>query len=237
MFAKSSFVFFVSVISFVSSVPWVPEPKNERGWMEHHERLLNRTAENAHKVKVLFLGASIMEFWQTHGQVVYDKHYKPLGTFDYGIAGDRTEHLLWRMKHGEMKGIHAKVAVLEIGLNNIWKNDKPKDIAKGNEAILKLLAQTQPGIKTILVSLLPMYNTTDVNKKLDEINVELKKLADGDNVHWLYLNNYFLPKSQGGVEEDPKDLYQKDHIHPTEKGYQLWSDHMEKLVHQLLNKH
>lgn len=237
MLTKSSFVFFVSVICVASAVPWVPEPKNETGWMHHHERLLNRTAEHAAEVKVLFLGASIMEFWQTNGRAVYEKHYKPLGTFDYGIAGDRTEHLLWRMKNGEMKGIHAKVAVLEIGLNNIWKKDKPKEIAKGNEAIIKLLAQTQPGIKTILVSLLPVYNGTHVNVVLDEINVELKKLADGHNVHWLYLNEYFLPKSEGGVEKDPVDLYQPDHIHPTEKGYQLWSNHMEKLVHKLLGKH
>lgn len=51
---------------------------------------------------------------------------------NFGIGGDRTQHVLWRITEGkELEGINPKVAVMMIGTNNTG-NNTAEDIAKGS---------------------------------------------------------------------------------------------------------
>lgn len=47
------------------------------------------------------------------------RYYAPLGVANYGIAADRTEHVLWRIENGEVEGLNPRLIVLEIGTNNL----------------------------------------------------------------------------------------------------------------------
>lgn len=112
---KLSIVFFslAAAVAFAAH-PWEPEPRDSH-WMLKHERLLNMTHEHASEVKVVFLGDSITERWASNGKEVWKAHYEPKKAFNYGIGGDQTQHIIWRIQHGEFEKVSPKVIVLMIG--------------------------------------------------------------------------------------------------------------------------
>ena len=39
----------------------------------------------------------------------WDTYFAPLNSLNFGIGGDCTEHVLWRIENGELDGINPKV--------------------------------------------------------------------------------------------------------------------------------
>jgi len=54
------------------------------------------------KAELVFLGDSITAGWSGKGKDVWAKYYGSMGdkVANFGIGGDRTEHVLWRLDHG-----------------------------------------------------------------------------------------------------------------------------------------
>lgn len=77
-------------------------------------------------------------------------------SLNFGIGGDRTEHLLWRLHNGELEGLAPKAIVLLVGTNN--HGDSAKDIAEGIKAICNLIRDKQP--QAYLVVLVIMETLT-----------------------------------------------------------------------------
>ena len=108
------------VVYAFADKPWVGKPldgKRKTWWQDFHKKLLNQTAQNKSDLKVIFFGDSITEFWLKEGRDVWDKYYAPRHAYNYGINGDKVEHLIWRVEHGEFDGLDAKLVVLKIGIN------------------------------------------------------------------------------------------------------------------------
>src|SRR5687768_6223587 len=80
-----------------------------------HDMFLYRITQG--DVGLLFLGDSITDGWPRSGEWSWLK-FAPYKPANFGIGGDRTEHLLWRITNGELDGIKPKVTVLMIGTNN-----------------------------------------------------------------------------------------------------------------------
>jgi len=53
---------------------------------------------------VVFLGDSITEGWADAGRSVWKKCSAPLNAANFGIGGDRTEHVIWSLRHDELEG-------------------------------------------------------------------------------------------------------------------------------------
>src|ERR1700683_5522093 len=98
-------------------------PKLERNgqiearFLRLHQEFLRRGAQG--KIGVLFLGDSITELWNTTGRDVWARFYFNLYPANFGISGDQTQNVLWRIENGELDNINPKVVVLLIGTNNI----------------------------------------------------------------------------------------------------------------------
>ena len=99
----------------LAGVPWIAEPRPDTWWKQRHEGLLNLTHKHAADIKVVFLGDSITEGWAGNGKKIWDAHYAPRHAYNYGIGGDRTEHILWRIANGEFDHVKPKLVVLKIG--------------------------------------------------------------------------------------------------------------------------
>ena len=95
-----------------------PAPR-EAKWMQRHEGFLAETKRG--NIDLLFLGDSITDGWRSKGKAVWEKFWTPLHAANFGISGDRTQHVLWRMQNGEIAGIKPKLVVLMIGTNNTGK--------------------------------------------------------------------------------------------------------------------
>src|SRR5439155_26647758 len=110
-----------------------PDP----AWIKRHEGFVAIAKKGG--VEVLFVGDSITAGWDGKGAApTWKKYFEPLKAENFGIGGDRTEHVLWRLQNGELDGIQPKVVVLMIGTNNTGANSA-EDIADGTKAIVKMI--------------------------------------------------------------------------------------------------
>lgn len=110
------------VVPLIQAVPWEPTPRHQlSGWDHKHEVLLNRTAAHAADIQTIFLGDSITEGWLGGGHALWEAHYAKRHSYNYGIGGDHTEHVLWRIQN-EFEGVKPKLVVLMIGKgwNLLW---------------------------------------------------------------------------------------------------------------------
>src|SRR5579864_2352864 len=107
--------------------PTEPAPR-DGSWLKMHEQFLERAKMG--NIDLLFLGDSITQGWNGGGKAVWNRFYGLRNTANFGIGGDRTQHVLWRLENGEVDGIHPKLVVLMIGTNNLDSN-APDEIAAG----------------------------------------------------------------------------------------------------------
>ena len=204
----------------------VPVPRND--WIVRHEGF-NSIAKKG-GVDLLFLGDSITDGWAKAGAKIWAERYAPLKAANFGISGDRTENVLWRLKNGNLTGIKPKVVVLMIGTNNNMFNSAPQ-IAEGITAIVQEIRAQSPASKILLLSVFPRgEKPADAWRiKVADVNQIIAKLDDGAHVIFLDFGAKFLQPD--GVTS--KDLL-GDLVHPTTAGYQIWADAMQPKLTELL---
>ena len=96
----------------------VPRPKNDTTCQGRFKKF-NEQAK-AGGFEVLFLGDSITHLWEQHGKAVWEKRIAPFGAANFGIGGDTTANMIWRLDHGKLEGaLDPKIVVLMLGTNNI----------------------------------------------------------------------------------------------------------------------
>ncbi len=204
----------------------VPVPREGR-WMELHKKFLERTKQGS--VDLLFLGDSITQGW--HDNKIWQRHYGPRNAANYGIGGDQTQHVLWRIQNGEIDGISPKLIVLMIGTNNAGKNTA-EEIAAGIKAIVKHLRDKLPESKILLLGVFPRGEKPNpTREKLDQVNESISKLDDGSHIRYLNIGKSFL-QTDGSISKD----VMPDFLHLTAKGYQIWADAIEPSVWELLDE-
>jgi lysophospholipase L1-like esterase len=206
-----------------------PVPR-QGGWMKRHESFNKRVAEG--KVDLVLIGDSITQGWEGRGKKVWEKHYGKRNAVNLGIGGDRTQHVIWRLDNGNLKGIAPKAAVIMIGTNNAGSN-KSEEIADGVAAITKQLQTKLPKTQVLLLAIFPRgANKDDGRRKVNEkANAIFKKLADGKQVHYLDIGPKFLEKDGTLTREIMPDL-----LHLSEKGYTIWAESIEEKVSSMMAK-
>jgi lysophospholipase L1-like esterase len=189
-------------------------------------------AFNGKSCDIIFIGDSITENWLGPGSVVWEKDYAPRHALDFGIGGDKTQNVLWRLNNMPVRDLKPKVAVVLIGTNNTANN--PHEIADGVKAVLAKTREAFPGVKIILVSIMPNERADD---KMMQVNSLIKGCADAGAVYYLDLVSLMPPVTttnpDGTTDTNWKGLG-KDHLHPDASGYQIWADAMEPLLSKLL---
>ncbi|ULA63273.1 MAG: Putative Lipolytic enzyme, GDSL family [Nitrospira sp.] len=200
--------------------------------MSQHEQVVARVRQGA--VDLLMIGDSITQGWNDEGRRVWERYYAYRRAVNLGFNSDRTEQVLWRLEHGEIDGIHPKVAVIMIGTNNSGsRNDPPEETAAGVQAIVTLLRAKLSGIKILLLGIFPRSATAADSLRLvnSRINDRLHGFADGRHVFYLDLSQVFL-NHDGRLKRD----LMPDLLHPNEQGYQVWADRMEPQLKTLLGE-
>ena len=196
------------------------------GFRAQHEAFLKRKAE---PIGVLFIGDSITAGWNSGGKAVWTNRYAKLDAANFGISGDRTEHVLWRIANGELDGIAPKVVILMIGTNN--NGDTVPHITAGVTAIVKQIHAKLPQSKLLLLGIFPRgaLATDPKRAKMAEVNAELAKLNDGKKTFYLEIWKPFLAED-GSISKEVMG----DALHPSAKGYQIWADAMQPTLDALL---
>jgi lysophospholipase L1-like esterase len=218
----------------------------EPGWMRRHDGFVEIARKGG--IDVLFLGDSITDFWRREqtgmtggtvgGKKVWDREFAPLKAANFGISGDRTQHVLWRLENGELDGLKPKVVVLMIGTNNlgferdnVTPRNTPAQAAEGVKDIVKVLRAKLPKTKILVLAVFPRAERPDdpLRKQVKAINPIIAKLDDGKNVRFLDIGQKFL--APDGTM--PKDIM-PDFLHPGEKGYEIWAAAIKEPLGQML---
>jgi len=208
-------------------IPWEPKARGEDWWVQRHKLLVDQSATRKSDEQIVFVGDSITHFWDESGKQVWDKFYANRHAYNYGIAGDRTENIIYRLRDKEFDGLTPKVTVVMIGTNNIGWNNNVEDTVHGvNETVRELLGK-MPGTKMILLGLLPRAEPQGT--KCKQVNALIKNFNDDKSI-------FFLDMWSAWVTPDGKqraDLFLGDLLHPNQKGYEVWQQTMEPLLKKL----
>jgi lysophospholipase L1-like esterase len=202
----------------------------DKGFAAKHESFLKRGKEGP--IGVLFVGDSITAGWGS-AKDVWESHYGTHQPANFGIGGDRTQHVLWRIANGELDGITPKVVVLMIGTNNI--GDTAENITKGDVKIAAEIHAKLPQARLLLLGIFPrgadpkQAGTMGMRSKIAAVNAELAKLDDGAKTRYLDIGSKFLDEN-GVLTRD----VMPDALHPNARGYQIWAEAMQPLLDEML---
>jgi lysophospholipase L1-like esterase len=217
-------------------------PKPGPQWLQRHQEFVQIAKQGG--INVLFLGDSITDYWRTDvrgpstgGKAAWDKYFVPLHAANFGIASDRIQNVLWRVKHGELDNLSPKVVVLMIGTNNLSRdkvtgrpNNQPAEVVMGTAILVREIRARLPFAKILLLGIFPRGPKGDPYRgEIQRVNLRIAKLDDGKHVHYLDIGPKFL-QPDGTLSKD----IMSDLMHPTAKGYQIWADAIKDPVAQLL---
>jgi lysophospholipase L1-like esterase len=211
----------------------VPAPR-EGNWMKRHESFNERVKQG--NADLVFIGDSITQGWEgaapRGGKEVWDEFYGKRNAVNLGIGGDRTQHVLWRLDHGNIEGISPKLAVLMIGTNNSGSNTS-EQIADGIKAIVEKLRAKLPNTKVLILAIFPRgANKDHTMRKVNEgANEIVKKLADNKMVFYLDIGPKFLAPDGTLSREIMPDL-----LHLNATSYRTWAESIEPKVKELMGE-
>lgn len=206
--------------SAITPVPRIPKA---------HQAILAKIAQGG-AINLIMLGDSITDYWPRRGPDSW-KHLQDMGAIDEGVSGDCTEHVLWRITHGELDNIHPKALVLLIGINNLWHHveERPEWTAAGVEKIIQTIHDKLPDTKVLVLAVFPVGPKVPDRDRVAALNGLISKLDDGDKTRYLDIGKNFLD-DRGEVSL----ALMPDGVHPNAKGYQVWLDAMSPTLQELM---
>ena len=208
----------------------IPVPRT--GSITNRQSLVLQRAKDAPgNYDIEFIGDSITQGWEGRGTNVWREFYSKRKVINFGVSGDRTQHVLWRFEQGQLDGIKAKVAVVMIGTNNSNNQDNTEDdILAGVTAIVQEIRKRQPDTKVLLLGIFPRGKTFSAQRgKILEVNQALARLDDGKQVFYLDFGSQYI-ENDGSISKD----IMPDALHPNDAGYRIWANAMEPKLKELL---
>jgi len=192
----------------------IPVPRTD-GSTNRQNVVLARAKDAPGDYDLEFIGDSITQGWEI---------------INFGVGGDRTQHVLWRFENGQLDGIKARAAIVMIGTNNSNNRDNTDaEILEGVTAIVNQIRTRQPDTKIILMGIFPRGKAFNPQRgRLLEINQALAKLDDGKNIFYLDIGSQLI-EADGSIST----AMMKDALHPGEAGYKIWDAAIEPKLKEL----
>jgi len=215
-------IILLSITSFVFDGSAVtPISREQDWWVQRNDNIQEVVNAIGADAQVIFVGDSITQGWEGSGAQVWKEHLAPFGAINLGIGGDRTEHVLWRLRHGHLDGLTPKIAVVMIGTNNFGQEyaDGESEVLEGIVAVVDTLRDSVPDMHILLLDIFPrgrQFNT--MRGSILQINQALQvTYAGNENVTFLPIGQHFL-ESDGSINQ----AIMPDYLHLSEKGYKRW---------------
>jgi lysophospholipase L1-like esterase len=195
---------------------------------KRHEQFMQRIS--AGPVGLLFLGDSITDMWPYSSNTW--NRFKAYQVANFGVSGERTEDVLWRIGNGELDGIDPKAVVILIGTNNLARSEEqPEWVAAGIKAIITTVQQKLPHARILLMAIFPRgQSATDpMRARIAAVNTLITAFAEPGRVDVLDIGDR-LVDAQGGIAKE----IMPDFLHPSGKGFKIWYEAMWPTLSKLL---
>src|SRR5580700_10214496 len=127
-----------------------PVSRTDQNSLTAHAQLLEKAKKGG--IDIYFEGDSITRRWGAtdYPDLLANWKQNSFGwnAADFGWGADTIQNILWRLRNGELDGVHPKVIVLLAGTNNIGSgrgNDaKVADVTQGIKAIVDICREKAP---------------------------------------------------------------------------------------------
>jgi lysophospholipase L1-like esterase len=208
----------------LTEYPWMSIERWRTMWAE------DLAVAGAGEVELLLLGDSISEGWP---ESIWQERFPDTSVANFGIGGDRTENLLWRLQNGAADGLQPEVVVLMIGVNNfLQRDDSPQDVFTGVKAVIEETKARFAGAQLVLLGILPYGEQpgTAERARVAEANALLAVLGEDERVDYHDIGPAFL-QPDGSIAPE----IMPDALHPSERGYQIFADQLQPIVAPLLD--
>lgn len=193
-------------------------------WVARHQEILALNKPGAIRADVVLIGDSITHFWsgepkakRVAGKDSWEKWIAPHHPINLGYGWDRTENVLWRLRHGEIAGLKPKAFVVLIGTNNLSGFNPPAETAEGVAEVCREIRRQAPQAKVLLLAILPRQAKPDATRQ---------RVADTNKllqVQAAQIADAYLDLTAKLIEADGSILKEtmNDYLHPTNKGYEV----------------
>ena len=183
---------------------------NKHCWYEEHEKFMAIATRSL---------SSVLLIARYHR--VWSKYFEPLHGLNFGVSGDRTQHVLWRIENGEIP-LNLQVAFVHCRTNNL-DCDNPAEIRDGIASIVYTIQEKKPNANFIVSGLLPRDQETSSRRdKIKLVNQKLRKWCRSGRVR----NVYYLKPDKDWTEPDgwlAERHYFTDFLHLVEEGYEKFA--------------
>ena len=217
-----------------------PVSRTDQNSLTAHAQLLEKARKG--RIDIYFEGDSITRRWGATDYpdllANWTRNFFGWNAADFGWGADTIQNILWRLNNGELDGVNPKIIVLLAGTNNVGNTvplggaeAKAADIARGIQAILRIMETKAPGATIVLTGIFPRNDNLAVMPTINKINDNLSQFADGKKIRFLNVNDR-LADRDGRLFDGMMNA--ADKLHPTVKGYQVWADALKPIFSELL---
>jgi GDSL-like Lipase/Acylhydrolase family len=155
----------------------------------------------------MLVGDSHVEYWPSH-------FWGSLTTYNFGVAADKTQHLLWRLALLPDASIRSGDVMLLAGTNNLGADDTAIGIAAGLQEIVQEISRVAPDAGLHILAVPPCGDSLEFR---DHVRRHANALLRHRYRSELVEADQRLRARQGGRYI----CYQQDNIHFSSQGYEL----------------
>ena len=209
-----------------------PVSRVDENSLTAHAALVDKAKKGG--IDIYFVGDSIARRWGATDYpdllTNWTQNFFGWNAADFGWGADKTQHILWRLEHGELDGVNPKIIVVLAGTNNVGTVPPTaaliEDVTRGIKAILDACRRKAPRAAIVLTAIFPRNDNVAVLPAIDRINANIARFADGKTVRFLNVNDQLADKN-GRLFDGM--MNERDRLHPTVKGYQIWADGLKPI--------
>jgi lysophospholipase L1-like esterase len=174
--------------------------------------------------RMLLLGDSLTERWDP---ALWREHMAVRGILNAGVSGDRTEHLLWRLDHGNLAGPVPQAVIVLIGTNDLGHGRSPDVAAEGVRAVLVKLRERLPNTRIVLLGLLPREESPNawLRQQVNAVNRLIQTCGDNQTVFYADIGGTLLD-GQGRLTR----AIAPDQLHFSAAGYARITAMLDRLI-------
>ncbi|MBP0444033.1 GDSL family lipase [Roseomonas sp. SSH11] len=207
-----------------------PELLEDPYWRARVAELSRVASRDMSYARMIFFGDSITHVWHLP---VWEQYYGSRGGVNFGVAGDFTQGLLWRLNQGGQwpASLKPKLAVLLIGTNNAAYSAPPENTALGIAETVRLIRQRSPATRVLIIGILPRgADASDPARRVNQrVNELVSRCADQRWVFYVDVGNALLDQ-QGRLSEQ----IAHDRLHLTAEGYARLSAALAPTINALM---
>ena len=172
-------------------------------------------------IDLMFVGDSITSGWPS-GQ--FEQYFGRWHPANFGMGGDHTGNVLYRLADPRMARLHPRAIVLLIGVNNFWHcGNSTEQTFAGIREVVTMLRRQYPDARILLNGVLPYGEPGEEFKRAQvrDLNRLVATLADGRKVVYRDYGPRLL-QPDGTVSR----TIMPDYLHPNAEGYRIWAEAM-----------